>query len=422
MVISSEWTGIPGDPGTQHLVITITRNQSSFVADHPKVNVGEVEALLRAISEPEYRGPSARAFGFTAAMLDRRAADAFQTFVTSHSDWQGFYTQAQWQSYVQAYTDEGTVSHAIATYYQSTDVISDDYPSIAIRVELTDGDVVTVHSEKQATLMLPWVVSNARTNMATYNPQISYALAGLLPPTDVNNTRLARNTFEQELPVIVGESLSKTWARMPQFDESTLVKTIERQYNVALETDSSTSYQQYFAWNATLRWPDLPTNLRGEIMMPIVRNEIKNTEAIRVARRGAALATSIPWLRHFIESNKSASAEILIENAEPVSMGVAQIANFSSDMRLIGHASILSKLKESLPKSYALFITEPHDFSEWILLPTHNVVLWKRDIPDKLSGLALAGFPPNSFNVARCGQYLCSGATVTPNGSIANAP
>jgi hypothetical protein len=133
------------------------------------------------------------------------------------------------------------------------------------------------------------------------------------------------------------------------------------------------------------------------------------------------LALLVRWIRRFLSSNPGASADVLAENATPISMGPTQMTKFSADMSTIGRQFVASNLADELPKPFNIMIEDSHDFSGWIILPNGNTVMWYRHKPIFNPAPNLAGFASALFETGECGQDQCSGWIVLPDGSILKA-
>jgi hypothetical protein len=137
---------------------------------------------------------------------------------------------------------------------------TDDYPSISIDVMFHDRPTIRLESHAQPALMLPWKVGNVET----WNPEISRAIAGLLP--DGAESRL---TDRRLATAYVEEVVQEMRDKIDDIEE----RCVHRGFLVAVEKEFEIVrvYHGSPGWfTAYVRRADFPTNL---VLTLVIRDD-----------------------------------------------------------------------------------------------------------------------------------------------------
>lgn len=414
--IKSVVGGLPGD--VRQSETKITRSGDVYLSNGRAVDPIKVGALVSALERNARATPLLSDFAITDAWLKATAGAAFSQYINNGRGEvdQGFYTPQERALYISSFRSTRVVSTALVHYYGAGNMALDYSPDVTVTVTKSDGAAITAHSDRQPTLMLPWTITTDGTARNSFDPNISEAVAALMPSSDPNYATLSRETLMHELPMLVGEEISAAWDKLPAFDTKRLVSRLEKQYKVHLSHGASTmTSDALLAWNADLSWDDSPPNVNAVVTLPIVDNAIRNTEAIPAARNFMLFVTHIPWIRSVMSSRRSIKLTILIENNTGTTLSPEAQAKFVADMRGLKKAAVTRELTD-LPRAVSVMFDQDEDltFSDWVIFPDGNAVLWNYyDAPVLDLGTAVVEQKCPSGSIEKC-----SGLLRRPDGAI----
>jgi hypothetical protein len=432
----SGWMGVPGNNESYDAIITPLGNQ--FVStstyhlsiDDRKVSKDETAAipvqrvrqLLDVIAGPIRRAPVPEEFGASRRWLNDNAERAFSEYI--YPGWAstgGFYSRAQQTLYIRSFTDPQTVSTMLLQYYSQTPWL-DDYVYLTIDVRFKNWQHLKIESRQPETLMLPWTVSWSGKSYRTFDPGLSAAIGGLLPPDAVRYNRLSADHLLQQLPNLFGDYLKPQWERVGGFDVRGLIAPLEKEYNVRIGGPGSSGGNVKPVFGAELAWPDLPSSITALVDLPVVNNAFTDTSGIPAAKRFAQQVYAVPWLRAFLETHPQVTVKVLLERGGSIYLTVDQRNDLLADLRASGRAAD-QQTEQGLTSAFKVLIDEQdkYRFSQWVVLPDSTMLLWDYFDPGKTDSIldvdaaAIAGKP-----CARSTTQSCSGLMRSRDGSQLN--
>lgn len=413
--------GLPGEHWEYHEAIQ--RQANAYVTgDGVVVEPRKIAALASALRRPVRKKINAVDFGFTSAWLRAYATRAFTEYLNSDDgNGEGFYTKDQRAFYIHSFSDQGLVEKALDRYYRLPKWL-DDFVQVEVSIHFESGREVTISSDQQRPVMLPWTVTQNGSTSVTYDPTFSEAIQGLAPKSAFRSVlredRLDRSDLLAELPKLVGGQVSDQWKRIPKFNVKPLVSDLEHRYSVQISHGGSEATSPTgLAWNAGLTWGDLPKQVSAEVTLPIVENTIRNTEAIPAARAFTNTAIAIPWVRASA-MRPDTKLQVLIENGSGTRISDATRTKLLSDLRAIGQGDLAKTVAPLLDNAFVVMFDEPKTFSQWVILPDNRAILW--DYYDAHPTPSILDLSAEQLNGKTCsdGSELCSGIVRMPDGTL----
>ncbi|HET9392621.1 MAG TPA: hypothetical protein VFO29_03705 [Candidatus Rubrimentiphilum sp.] len=412
--IKSEWFGLPNV--AERYDVVLRRKGTRFVSADRSVDPEKIRALIAALDQPERPAPINVDFGITNAWLNRNAARAFTVYINNGSGGgEGFYTAAQRSLYLGEFKNSRTVAAALAHYYADNRPIADDAPDVTLSLRMSDRRTITIHSDRTQALMLPWSVIDGPARRNNFNPAISEAIGAFLPRNYVNHERLSLATLLTMLPRLVGTEIETAWNKLPKFDLESLVTGLEQRYHVHVSHGDKVTSDSMLAWNAGLWWDDSLPNTGAVVSLPIVNNKIKNTESIPAARVFLQTTVQIPWVRQVLKNRPEIKLQVLIENDRGTTLSSKDQADLLADMKALGREGVVDE--SALPTVFKVMFEEPRTFSEWVILPNQDAVLWHFD---DASAVPILDLTTDSLEGKQCHSsiFMCSGLLRKPDGTI----
>lgn len=145
------------------------------------IPVAQVQQLLEAWNAPVVP----RAQGLHAVAVTMSSQSLTEALEKESADW-NLACDTQMRRYKQQLASTSTTYRLLDGYYGTGIRWTDDYPIIEVRIHRGDQAVATIRSDAQQDLMLPW----KRNGMETWDPNISHAVATLLPEASHVRQRL----------------------------------------------------------------------------------------------------------------------------------------------------------------------------------------------------------------------------------------
>jgi hypothetical protein len=122
---------------------------------------------------------------------------------------------------------------------------------------------------------------------------------------------------------------------------------------------------------------------------------------------------SVTWLRDFFHTHPEEHA--FVSYVHGISLTDKALRIFSNDMKAVGHASVVPKVRDA-QQDAVLLETGSGDW--WIVLPDHSMILWRW-----ASMHPILKWPTNTFDAKRCTDYNevtggCAGTLISAEGEI----
>ena len=247
--------------------------------------------------------------------------------------------------------------------------VSDDYPSLAVDIEWPGGVSLSLKSESQHPLMLPWAVNGSSS---TWNPDISRAVAALLPDPFLNRRRVAgealtalvgwyaRELFAEE----IGAELAQ--ARFPRE-----LELLQRRFRIErggvvgkfrLNTHSADE-----VWCGEL-FAEPNDGFGFSLCLSAGKQLASPAPFLRDADALLARAREAPWLRRYAADHPD--AEILIEYRDDGSLGrYARSAILRQLARAADDPQSARVTETVLARSLGIRVRRGSETGTWILLP-----------------------------------------------------
>lgn len=422
ITITSAWGGL-GTPSKSHL--TLHPSGDTFRGGGVNVTTDAIQTILKAIQEPVIAKPSAANLRIDEAWLRTHAEVAGKN---ASGLWFDEGTPAQKQFFRAEFTDVSTLQARLDTVYAGFH--TDDYPSMSIAIEFTDGTSLEARSHSQNPLMLPWCVSVGSKSKNTYNAHISQRLFAILPKSFTDRERLHDvNGFDdlaQQMGLYMSGDLKQAWnmIRVRDKDPGTLRQLRENfivryadintwndlAFNEVPNTGKTVDENlQVILWHQ-----GFPKNLTVEAELLRKDGITQGVDELPTkADQFANLVLSVRWLREFLEAHPHENA--ILNYVHGVSLTDKALRIFSSDMKATGHSELIERVK-SVQSDAALLETGSGDW--WIVLPDQSMILWRWE-----SLRPILKWPMNTFSAKRCTDYAtvsggCDGTTISPEGDI----
>ena len=220
--IESRWGGLGSLEQTE---VLIRRKNEKYYRGRKSVDSHLVEELVSALKHPSIPAPDFANLGITPQWIKESAVPAAMKARGSFSDG----AQNQQDLYVKSINDEALMRKVVDGMFQF--VRTDDYPSVKVEVTLEDGSVLTAATHTWYEFMLPWKVST--NEQATYNANISRAVAALMPKKATNRDRLAGEEFDTSLSEAVMRYIETDWKLLDAENKlGSALDEIRREYEI----------------------------------------------------------------------------------------------------------------------------------------------------------------------------------------------
>lgn len=191
LTVDMHWRGL-GEPVHEHYALAVDGRQldatrAQALADAIAAKPMSRDAALRTLASPswlrKYAGPGYHVLSAAQGACSAEARDLF----------------------TRTFTDPEEARGALRDHYEGFH--TDDFAAMEIVVRFSDGTSVSANARSQHALMLPW-----KTNGATsWNPDISRALAAILPPSSKQRARLTDDRLAGSLAREIGQRIRERW-------------------------------------------------------------------------------------------------------------------------------------------------------------------------------------------------------------------
>jgi hypothetical protein len=422
VTVTGSWGGL-GTPAESRL--TLRPSGDLFKGDGVSVKAELVKQLVGSTHEPALSKPSAANLGIDKEWLRAHIETAGKN---ASGLWFDQGTPAQKQFFTAKFMDESTLPFRLNAVYAGSH--TDDYPSMKVAIELSNGQTIVVSSHSQNPLMLPWCVGTNSDCVTTFNAHISEALYAILPKKFADRERLHDDDnfggLAPQMGLYMSGDLEAAWNRIGVRDKDpSSLQKIGQHFNVR--------YADINTWN-DLAFNEVPNtgkrvdeNLQVQlwregfpknfVVEAHLLREHGTTEGVEElpanANRYAEAVLSVGWLREFFRQHPQEHA--FVTYVHGLSMTDKALRIFSADMKAIGHSNLIDVVKIS-QKDAALLETGIGDW--WIVLPDHSMIMWRWG-----SLRPILKWPANTFDSKRCTDYQevsggCAGIVISPEGEI----
>ena len=249
-----------------------------------------------------------------------------------------------------------------------------DYPVVEVRI-IAGVDTVNLYSEKQQSFMLPWTVNQKTEN---YNPNISKALADLLPTLRYSNiNRLKGTDFNYDFAEALYEHICNPTIELLRKREEHRAEfeKLEKQFkikNYSFIRRSDVEIDGYFL-KATLISPTLPENVVIDGKFSLRGTKMNPTDPlVNKAPQLISTLKSSGWFYDYLNKNPSVTAVISFANDRSFTDRAQNF--FQNDTKIFIDKN---KLRDIVKDAVLLTVYEEKGkYSRWIILPDGRVVLW----------------------------------------------
>jgi hypothetical protein len=412
--IDSGWGGL-GEP--QNSDVIIRRERGEFRRDGKRVDAALVEALVAGLDAPRITKPEPENLGITPAWLKAHVTSAKRHLPGRFSD----ATASQKELFATAFTDPTVIAKVVTGLFAYGSL--DDYPYAQVDVVFEDGSKLSANSDSNYAFLIPWELSGQ--NGATYNANISRAVAALMPAKTVNKERLAGNAFVGEVAHDVMLQIEPEWKlRGVEGRASAAVAALRSAYAVQRADINPYQSEEYgVPWSAngpheanlhaTLYKSSLPANLLDELVLLYENDEVEGVEGfLKAGGKYETMALSVPWLSDYIlEHPKETVYVFYVHN---MSFGDQAMRTFAVDMKARGREDLVEDARAQQTQITLLKIGE----ADWLLFPDKRMILWRYGGQSGLLKWTPSDFPPGRYGAYLSNYGGCSGREIAPDGTL----
>jgi hypothetical protein len=397
---------------SQNLKLVIAPKNGAILLDKHRVDPKLVDALIASLTSTVQAAPTPSNLGITQNWLEQNV----QTPQEGAPKQQALFRES--------FTDSKTVAELLPFAFKFAKF--DDYPKLTVTVALKDGGRWVCSSDSYYPFMLPWKVNRGDEEETTYNPDISRALAALMPRGSVNRDRLSDKELKEWLSDAVMRHIKERWDllgvenRAPEsFAE--LRRNFEvrqarinpyRSVDYGYVGKEKGPHEENLL--ATLRQPSLPPNVAEDVALLFRDGKIESVSEL-AERIGpyVTLALSVPWLNEYRANHPE--QKMYIRFVHDRSFSDKAMQNFTADMKQLGKESLADEVARVQNKVALVFL----DYgSDWIVLPDKRMILWRHYLP-----AGLLKWTQADFTFKRCAEYNannggCVGMIVSADGIL----
>lgn len=381
------------------------------------VSIGQVAALVRALSAPTMSSPSLSNLGITPAWLADHAGDAAKHFGTLGEP----NDRRQQEFFRKSFTDLALIQRIIPNVVSAN--WTDDSVWVHAVLRFKNGKTISAESENQPAFMLPWTCRAKGITIRTYNADISRAVAGLLPEGAVNRERLQGEGLENEIVFEMPGAIKGEWQRIGAEDiagdalarlrQKYIIRRSEVSEHIGLQFGPDPPKAGVETLQADVRRSSFPTNLVVATVFPLEgENAIGVETFLQEGQRYERVVLDNPWIMASLNKHPKLGAWLIF--VKDVSMSEKAMRIFAADMHTLG--------RDDLAQEVSAHRTEIADLSyygdEVLLFPDHHAILWRWD-PNR----ELFGWSASEVKIQQCTDYPtldvgCAAAVVSTDGKL----
>lgn len=384
ITIQSYWAGYsPVTPVKTDLVIerhgggyrlSGTINRHKFAKPEPVevvppkvVPVVRIAALVSALRAPAQSVVDLKAIGLSPLEVQQAIDTAWQMtgLANLHAPIRAK-ADALRESLRQSDTLAATITRGFAAWH------TDDAPYVAVKVEMSDGTILSSCSTSQQAFMLPW---KDAAGEASFNTAIPVAIQALLPRGSTNRERL--RSPDVDLDELLPEGLAEQAGLLRTEDEAgPALRELEARFKVSNVAPLPAYEGEAPLLAADLQLNDTPANLVLSTRLPLGGGALISGKA-DIDRIASALTLA--------QSNPALLARMKASPTHQFTMSDRfgwEWLNARTSRQFVDQMQAMGKLPElkSHPQSMqgAVMVLEGKDPIYWIVLPDHRAVLWKQ--------------------------------------------
>jgi hypothetical protein len=288
--------------GDKTSTLTLQRfGNSYYTGDSVRIPTSAVEALLAAVEAPPVRELVPGSF---------------------HVDLDKLRAQLIWTAKMQRYPPQMANRFLEAGMKNVSDLVrrvnlqtwTDDYPSAAIEIALASGARISLSSTVQSAFMLPWRIENGSSSFETFNPDVSRALAAVLPAGFLNRDRIAGEGFDKQVDEeAMFFALSGRFSAEEDLgDQLAPIKARFTVVNASVGVIDSFNAESVYAWSAVVDSREVE-RVQYDLELTVRERDRALADTKPFLRDAGPLARkvlSIPWIQRRMATNASAKVSI----------------------------------------------------------------------------------------------------------------
>jgi hypothetical protein len=414
IMIHSGWGGL-GRP--QDSTVTILSTPYGFQRDGKTVKPALVQALVSALEAQPISKPDPANLGITKQWLQSQLP-----LVERRMTWKiANATARQKTLFESTFTDPKKIGGVLPSLFTFTRF--DDYPYAEVKIEFSDDSQITLTSHSYYTFMLPWTIHDSQ-DRTTYNPEISRAIAALLPHRSANKERLTAPELGSDLADAVMTNIEARWNDIGAEDRAgDYLAKLRSRYTISASDINPYHNAEYgVSWSpngphetnlhVTLHRPEFPPNLAVEGIF-LSENGIQGVdEFLKTGSRYEDLTLSVIWLMDWLRKHPDRHAYLF--NVHGLSFGEHATQIFTKDMQLRERNDLIEKVRLQQSQIALLKI----DGADWLIFPDKHLLLWRYEW-----FRGLLKWTPDDFGEGECADYRvnnggCSGREVSAEGTL----
>jgi hypothetical protein len=414
--IRSHWGGL-GRP--ENFTFRIQRKGKRFLSFDP-VRAAQIQALVAALSAPPLTKPEMSNLGITNHWLRSKVhsqlpledAEAVES------------TGGQRQLFQKSFRDPGLIGKVLPHLFRFLHF--DDYPILEVEVVFDDGSKLSAQSRSNFAFMLPWNIKGQ--NEATYNAEISRAVASLLPASALNKDRLAGDELASQLADEVMTSIQRQWNLLGSEERAgEALKTLRTAYRIVSAEIGSWHHPEYgtatykgeseeMNLHVAIRRTNFSRNVTDALVLRYEQGRAEGVdEFLKSAEKYEGLVFSVPWLNKYIRDHPRVT--VGISYVHDKSFGDKAMRVFAADMER--RKDLIEQVKSLQADIVLLLVGNIDAKSYWLLFPDKHMMLWRYEGRSGLLNWTAQDFGNDECSMYQDEDVRCSGREVTADGKLA---
>lgn len=252
---------------------------------------------------------------------------------------------------------------------------TDDFPFARVEATLSDGSAISMRSDSQHFMMLPW---KNQQDEPSYAAELPLALAAVLPPSIVNQQRMGRDSLRDfDLDEVLQTGLGDDGGRFRAEAAAPDAYRVLSEQFVIVSIEPVGFYGPQL--DAELRLPDGPTNLTLRTRLDYKGSSLADTRQLEQLSKQLRLIQASPGMAARMRAHP--------EDAYRTSTFGWGSWNKPTPEQFLAQMQAMNKLPElkSHPELLrdAVLVEEGRQPAYWVVLPDRRAVLWKIYSHDK---------------------------------------